>query len=116
MELEIEFRIIRPDGTIRWISDNGYPVRDGSGQPYRIVGIMRDITDRKNAEEQLVRHNALLRAINQAFETTLDCQTDSDVARACLVIAQDLTGSEFGCIIERDVSGERAASCIQRSC
>jgi diguanylate cyclase (GGDEF)-like protein/PAS domain S-box-containing protein len=43
----MEYRIVRPDGTIRWILSRGFPVRDESGAVVRIAGIARDITERK---------------------------------------------------------------------
>ncbi len=52
-EFDIEFRITRPDGAVRWIRDRGFPIRDHSGQVYRIAGIANDITERKLAEEAL---------------------------------------------------------------
>ncbi|HYY58137.1 MAG TPA: PAS domain S-box protein [Pyrinomonadaceae bacterium] len=50
---EIEYRIVRPDGRVRWIWDRGFPVKDESGATYRIAGIAEDITDRKRAEQEL---------------------------------------------------------------
>ncbi len=47
-----EYRIVRPDGSVRWIRDRGFPVRDASGQVYRVAGIAQDITERKRAEEE----------------------------------------------------------------
>jgi signal transduction histidine kinase len=41
---------VRPDGSIRWIRDRGFPIRDAQGQVYRIAGIAEDITCRKQAE------------------------------------------------------------------
>jgi PAS domain S-box-containing protein len=52
-EFEIEFRILRPDGSVRWIRDRGFPIRDQSGRIYRVAGIAQDITERKTAEEAL---------------------------------------------------------------
>ena len=52
-EFDVEFRIFRPDGSVRWIRDRGFPVRDESGQIYRIAGIANDITERKLSEEAL---------------------------------------------------------------
>ncbi|HKO45611.1 MAG TPA: PAS domain S-box protein [Pyrinomonadaceae bacterium] len=52
---EVEYRIVRPDGTQRWVWDRGFAVRDESGQVYRLAGIAEDITERKQAEERL-RH------------------------------------------------------------
>jgi PAS domain S-box-containing protein len=42
-----EYRIVRPDGAIRWIHDRAFPVRDASRRVYRIAGIAEDITKRK---------------------------------------------------------------------
>jgi PAS domain S-box-containing protein len=44
-----QYRIVRPDGTIRWILARGYPVGDRQGHPYRIAGLAEDITERKLA-------------------------------------------------------------------
>ncbi|MBD2091885.1 PAS domain S-box protein [Microcoleus sp. FACHB-1515] len=49
----VEYRIIREDGEIRWISDRGFPIRNAAGEVYRIAGIAADITDRKLSEENL---------------------------------------------------------------
>jgi PAS domain S-box-containing protein len=52
-EFDIEFRILRPDGSVRWIRDRGFPIRDQSGRIYRVAGIAQDITERKTAEQAL---------------------------------------------------------------
>jgi diguanylate cyclase (GGDEF)-like protein/PAS domain S-box-containing protein len=44
---EYEYRIVRPDGSIRWIKSRGFPVRDQSGKVVRIAGTATDITDGK---------------------------------------------------------------------
>ena len=48
-----EFRIRRPDGVIRWIAGRWQIFKDGLGQPLRLTGVNLDITERKQAEEQL---------------------------------------------------------------
>jgi PAS domain S-box-containing protein len=50
---EREYRIVRPDGSTRWIWDRSFPVRDEKGQICRTVGIAEDITVRKEAEEAI---------------------------------------------------------------
>ena len=57
---EEEYRVVRPDGNIRWVHDRGFPVRDASGKLVRIVGIARDVTDRREAEQDARRHQAEL--------------------------------------------------------
>ena len=51
----IEFRVVRPDGSQRWVSSRGFPIRDASGDIYRVAGITEDITDRKHAAESRTR-------------------------------------------------------------
>jgi PAS domain S-box-containing protein len=47
---EEEYRIRRPDGSVRWIWDRGYPARDERGLNKNFVGISEDITGRKERE------------------------------------------------------------------
>ena len=49
----IEHRIVRPDGSIRWIESRGFPVSDDAGLLVRIAGVCQDITERKKAAQQL---------------------------------------------------------------
>ncbi len=58
-EYDAEYRIIRPDGEIRWIRDRAFPVRDESGRVYRIAGIAQDITERRDLEQQFLRAQRL---------------------------------------------------------
>ncbi|HEY9633301.1 MAG TPA: PAS domain S-box protein [Coleofasciculaceae cyanobacterium] len=51
--MDQEYRIVRPDGSIRWIHDRAFPVRDETGQIYRLAGIAEDITVRKLAQEEI---------------------------------------------------------------
>jgi len=52
-EVEEVYRIVRPDGSIRWIKDRSFPIYDDSGKTCRVVGIAADITDLKLGEEKL---------------------------------------------------------------
>ncbi len=52
-ENETEYRIVRPDGEIRWIRDRAFPIRNQAGQVYRIVGIAEDISEGKQAEKAI---------------------------------------------------------------
>src|SRR2546422_1143246 len=57
---EVEYRIVRPDGSVRWIRDRGFPVKDASGKVYRIAGVAEDITERKRVEMALQKNERLL--------------------------------------------------------
>jgi diguanylate cyclase (GGDEF)-like protein/PAS domain S-box-containing protein len=49
------FRIVKPDGSIRWVRDRAFPVFDAKGVVYRVAGITEDITEMKAAEERLAQ-------------------------------------------------------------
>ncbi len=50
---DCDFRIVWPDGSVRWVSSIGDFHYDAHGIPVRMIGVLRDITDRKQAEEAL---------------------------------------------------------------
>ncbi len=51
-----EFRIVRPDGGVRWVRDHGHPVwDDAQRRVVRIYGAVQDITERRSVEEQLLQ-------------------------------------------------------------
>jgi formate hydrogenlyase transcriptional activator len=68
---EIEFRIIRPDGSVRWIAHACQPVFDENGKLLGRRGSNRDITQRKEAERSLneseVRYRSLVDCMNEGF-------------------------------------------------
>lgn len=55
---ELTFRILRPDGEVRWIHNRSFPVRDENGNAYRMAGIARDISDLVAANEKLIEREA----------------------------------------------------------
>lgn len=58
--VEIEYRLLAADGSLRWIKDRRFPVFDPRGRPYRLAGIATDITRQKDAREQLLELNRQL--------------------------------------------------------
>ncbi len=56
-----EYRIVRPDGEVRWMYGRGEAVLDDNGRPLRLISILLDITERKRAEVTQLRLEAELR-------------------------------------------------------
>ncbi len=54
-------RIVRPDGSIRWLQNRQIPIRDDDGNVVRVVGISTDITEQKRRENELDALNRILR-------------------------------------------------------
>jgi PAS domain S-box-containing protein len=57
-----EYRVVRPDGDVRWVHNRGFQVRDASGKLEHLTGIACDITDRRKAVEQLLWKTAFFEA------------------------------------------------------
>jgi PAS domain S-box-containing protein len=74
----LKYRIVRPDGTVRWIRDRSFTIRNEAGEIYRIAGIAEDITEAMHDEavrKQLQQEQARLIAI---LEASPDCVGISD--------------------------------------
>ena len=57
--LRNEFRVLRPDGSVRWIASQGRPHGDVAGRPRRLLGVSIDVTERRQVEERLRASEAL---------------------------------------------------------
>jgi PAS domain S-box-containing protein len=91
-EFEIEYRIIKQDREVRWIRDRGFPIRDQSGNIYRIGGVAEDITDRKEAEERLKTSSEQLRALSASLQST----REKEATRIARQIHDELGGPLAG--------------------
>jgi PAS domain S-box-containing protein len=80
---EQSYRIVRPDTSLRWILDRGFPVRDRGGSLHRVVGIARDITERKELENEIL-------AISEREQQRIGQDLHDD-------LCQQLVGIEFLC-------------------
>lgn len=77
-QFDQEYRIIRPNGSLRWIRDRASPIRNEAGTLVRVAGIAEDITDRKQAE-------AILQEAERRWRSLLDNVQ-------LIVVGLDLTG------------------------
>jgi PAS domain S-box-containing protein len=83
-----EFRIKRPDGTIRWIWARRFPVADSRGEVYRWAGLAQDVTEKRLAAQALVESEGKLAAVINSVDEIMMMLDDSlrivwsnDVAR-----------------------------------
>jgi PAS domain S-box-containing protein len=86
---DAEFRIVLPEGDIRWVSARGQCLTDGAGAPTFLTGVDLDITERKQAEERIEHLNrvyAVLSEINQAIVREPDI--DAVLAAACRIVVE----------------------------
>ncbi|KAB2928102.1 MAG: transporter substrate-binding domain-containing protein [Dechloromonas sp.] len=77
---EIEFRIIRPDGALRWLVSRGQVHFDDQGKPLNIIGINFDNTEKRQFAEELQRHRERLEEL--VAERTVQLAQARDAAEA----------------------------------
>ncbi len=88
-----EYRIVRPDNTVRWVSDRGFAVYGKNGDVERIVGLAEDITARKEAEEALRESE---RRYSSLFENNHAVMLLIDPATGAIVDANPAACSFYG--------------------
>ena len=69
---DVEYRVIRPSGEMRFVHSKGVVVKDESGRPHRMFGTIQDITERKQAAESLRASELVARGQVNALTRTLD--------------------------------------------
>ncbi|QEW08056.1 ATP-binding protein [Nitrincola iocasae] len=65
---DIQHRIIRPDGSVRWVHERARVELDDAGQPARLIGSVHDITAQKQHEEAIRRQADALQTSNEELE------------------------------------------------
>ena len=122
----IEYRVVRPDGTLRWAFSRGYPIRDADGKLYRVVGTTEDVTERKETQDRLAAAEAHYRLLvenapygiyaldadgrflelNPAAEAILECEPGEKIGChfSTVIAPESLEVATLG--FERVLSGE----------
>jgi len=104
-EFRTEYRIVRPDGEIRWVKSISKIFRDSDGRPERLVGINVDITDQKAGQEAIAFSNGRLGLIAQVSASAIgSCSLREESQK---LAEQVMTAFNFdGCVV-RTLEGER---------
>lgn len=76
-----EYRIVCPDGSVRWVWDQSFPIRNEAGEIYRFAGISRDITDRKQSEIERQQAEVALRIANDEMQALFTAMDDLALVR-----------------------------------
>lgn len=84
---DLAYRIVRPDGGIRWVQARSFPVRNEVGEVIRHTGLAVDITERKRAEEQLKDYNEV---IQRKLKTIIEPEGDLGTLELTDLIDKDL--------------------------
>ncbi|MCC6487202.1 MAG: PAS domain S-box protein, partial [Candidatus Hydrogenedentes bacterium] len=89
VSLENEYRIILPDGRVRWIGATGDTFYDNAGQPQRMCGVCIDITSRKEYESELKRARSLYAALSHVNQVIVRTRSRGELFRElCRVLVE----------------------------
>ncbi|CAK0740202.1 diguanylate cyclase [uncultured Gammaproteobacteria bacterium] len=99
---ESEYRVLGRDGEYHWLQDRGRALWDGDGKAYRMAGSTRDVGQRKEAEQQLRRTNALVSLLHDIAVTANNAETADDAMLTCLRLVCAFTGWPVGhiCLVD----------------
>ncbi|MHA1199609.1 MAG: GAF domain-containing protein [Candidatus Heimdallarchaeaceae archaeon] len=92
------------DGTPKWASVSLHVIKDSKEKDI-MVSAFKDISERKKAEEEASWNAAILDASNKVLLESVVSQTEEDIARTYLQVSEELTGSKFSYIVERNEEG-----------
>lgn len=95
---ELEYRIVHPDGQVRWIRDRTHLLRDADGQPYRLIGIASDISIQHEHTEHIHRlsnYDSLTGLPNRTLLENLLQEALQDGGPRVAVLYLDVSGLKY---------------------
>jgi len=110
---EAERRVVRPDGSERWIRVRGSPVKDQSGMVYRIAGVVEDITERKLGGDALRRSAEELKALSRRLVDLQESERRQLARELHDRIGQSLTALRINLAILQTALGSPAIGAIR---
>src|SRR6266478_4939252 len=85
---DVEYRVVRPDGEVRFVRSEGDVVRDEAGRLFRVFGTVQDITERKRGEQRRMAQHTVTHILSEA--ATLEEATPRILQAVCDCLAWDL--------------------------
>lgn len=95
-----EYRVVRPDGSVRHIHDQALPVKNAAGQVYRLAGLAQDVTELRDHERRLIRLNRALQTLSACNEALVRAADEEQLLQS---ICQNLVtrGKYLYAVIQR---------------
>ncbi len=86
------YRILRADGSIRWVHDRAFPICDEGGNVYRLAGTVVDVTESRLASAELARSNRALRMLSECCEALTRITDEGELIQDVCRLAVEIGG------------------------
>ena len=104
----IQYRIIRPDGSIRFVQSMAEAIRNTDGTLVRFSGALLDVTERKQAEDKLARLNRTLQTLYQCNQALVHATDEYELLQAACRILVDAGGLRMAWVGYRELDLEKS--------
>src|SRR5215831_11014477 len=104
---DLECRVIRPDGSVRFVQSMGEPIKSPEGTVVRLVGSLLDITERKQTEDNLARLNRTLQTLYQCNQALVHATDESELLQAVCRILVDVSRLRMAWVGYRELDQEK---------
>ena len=104
-DFEALYRVVAPDGVVRWVRDRLQVVRDASGRPTRLDGCLVDVTEQRQAEEALRQSEQRFRALVEKNRDGITLLDEKGIIRYTSPAIRPIFGYDPADVIGKDVLG-----------
>jgi PAS domain S-box-containing protein len=105
---DYDHRVVRPDGTVRWVEGAGTPVLDAGGAVIGMTGMTVDVTDRRAAEQETARRRRVVETLHRVGQAITSRLQLAEIVHLVTGEATELTPAAFGAFVYNhvDTDGE----------
>ncbi len=124
-ELDTEYRIQRPDGSMRWVLAEGRTHCDNKGSPFRMIGLSLDVTERREAAEELRRSEERFRLLVEGIADYAIFMLDAEgfvsswnrgAERIKGYLAEEIIGQHYSCFYgDEDLRKGKPAMALRKA-
>src|SRR5438094_9045251 len=104
----IQYRIMRPDGSIRFVQSMGEPIRNPDGTVVRFAGVLLDITERKQSEDSLARLNRTLQTLYQCNQALVRATDEYELLQSACRILVEVGGLRMAWVGYKELDPEKS--------
>ena len=105
---DLQCRIVRPDGTVRFVQSMGEPIREPDGKVVRLVGALLDITERRHTEDNLARLNRTLQTLYQCNQALVHASEEFELLKKVCAILVETGGLRMAWVGYKELDQQKS--------